>query len=236
MKRLILAATLALPLLAQPPAAPRERTTKLMHLKYADPQAIQTLVSQFGVNVIANSPMKAMTIEGFPDKLMAAEAAIQQLDIAPKDIELTVHLVIGSDKPAANAVAVPADIRDVITQLKSTFTFKEYRMLDVLILRTRAGSAADTTGILDVSMNPPRLSTFSIRNATVSEDGTTVRIDRMHAGVRIPVAPTQGKANYTDTGIDQDVDVKEGQKIVVGRSSLEGPAQALFVILTAKVL
>jgi hypothetical protein len=235
MKRLILAATLALPLLAQPQQS-QERTTKLVHLKYADPQALRSLIAQFGVTVMPESGMKVMTIEGTPQHIAAAEAALQQLDVAPKNVELTVHLVIGSEKPAMSAVAVPADIRDVITQLKNTFTFKEYRMLDVLTIRTRAGSPADTTGILEAGQNAPRLSTFSIRNATVSDDGATVRIDRMHAGVRIPVAPAQGKANYTDTGIDQDIDVKEGQKVVVGRSSLDGPAQALFVILTAKVL
>jgi hypothetical protein len=32
------------------------------------------------------------------------------------------------------------------------------------------------------------------------------------------------------------VDVKEGQKVVVGRSSLEGPQQALFLVLTAHVI
>jgi hypothetical protein len=77
---------------------------------------------------------------------------------------------------------------------------------------------------------------FSFRNVTISEDGKTVRIDRMHAGLRIPVISPGAKTEYTNTGIDQDIDVKEGQKVVVGRSSLEGPAQALFVILTAKVL
>jgi hypothetical protein len=45
-----------------------------------------------------------------------------------------------------------------------------------------------------------------------------------------------GKVEYRDTGIDQDVDVKEGQKVVVGRSSLEGPEKALFLILTARVI
>jgi len=30
--------------------------------------------------------------------------------------------------------------------------------------------------------------------------------------------------------------VKEGQKVVVGRASLEGPEKALFLILTAKVV
>ncbi len=236
MKRFILAATLVLPLLAQPQQQPRERTTKLVHLKYVDPQQISGIVTQFGVNVVPNSGLKAMTIEGFPDKIMAAEAAIQQLDVEPRNIELVVHFVIGSDQAVAGAPAVPADIRDVIAQLKGTFTFKEYRMLDVLTIRTRVGSSADTSGILESRSNPPRLSQFSVRNTTVSEDGKTIRIDRMHAGLRIPVISPGAKTEYTNTGIDQDIDVKEGQKVVVGRSSLEGPGQALFVILTAKLM
>jgi len=224
---------LTLPLLAQ---TTPQRTTKLIHLKYVDPQSIQTLVSQFGVSVISNGQMKVMTIDGMPDKLAAAEAVIQQLDVEPKNVDLVVQFVIGSDQAIANSSPVPADIRDVITQLKSTFTFKEYRMLDALTIRTRAGSPAETSGILDRSSNPPRLSMFSFRNVTISEDGKTVRIDRMHAGLRIPVVSPGAKTEYTNTGIDQDIDVKEGQKVVVGRSSLEGPAQALFVILTARVL
>ena len=82
------------------------------------------------------------------------------------------------------------------------------------------------------------MSQFSIRNTTVSEDGTTIRIDRMHAGL-IPSpegVSAKESVEYINSGIDQDVDVKEGQKVVVGRSSLEGPQQALFLILTAHVI
>jgi hypothetical protein len=139
----------------------------------------------------------------------------------------------------AGAPAVPADIRDVITQLKNAFTFKEYRMLDILTLRTRTGSDAETSGILN-SAAPPKMSQFSIRNVTVGEDGV-IRIDHMHAGLRIPfrtatTAAQQGKSEYVNSGIDQNVDIKEGQKVVVGRSSLEGPERALFLILTAHVI
>ena len=130
----------------------------------------------------------------------------------------------------------------MITQLKNAFTFKEYKMMDVLTLRTRTGSDAETSGILNAG-TPPKMSQFSIRNVTIGDDGT-IRIDRMHAGLRIPyrqpsavgehAAP--GKAEYVNSGIDQNVDVKEGQKVVVGRSSLEGPEKALFLILTAQVI
>jgi hypothetical protein len=213
-----------------------ERITKLVRLKYVDPDSVQRIISQFGVTVMPSAQMKAMTLSGFPAQIAAAEAALQQLDVAPKNIELIVYFVVGSDQPNLSGSPVPAEIRDVISQLKSTFTFKEYRMLDVLTLRTRAGSSAETTGILDTKTSTPRLSMFSVRNATISEDGTTVRLDRMHAGVRIPIFSQGAKTEYMNTGIDQDIDVKEGQKVVVGRASLEGPEKALFLILTARVL
>ncbi|HXK02697.1 MAG TPA: secretin N-terminal domain-containing protein [Verrucomicrobiae bacterium] len=211
-----------------------QRTTKLVHLKYVDPEALRAIVSQFGVNVVPNSSMKVMTLSGLPPQIAAAEAAIQQLDVAPKDIELVVHFVVGSDQANLVGSPIPSDIRDVISQLKSTFTYKDYRMLDVLTLRSRAGSSAETTGILDSKQSPPRLTMFSVRNTSVSEDGATIRIDRMHAGLRIPTGGQ--KPEYVNTGIDQDIDVKAGQKVVVGRASLEGPEKALFLILTARVM
>jgi hypothetical protein len=237
MKRFLLAALLmALPLAAQQKEVKEERTTKLVHLKYVDPESIRALISQFGVAVMPNSQLKAMTLSGLPGQIAAAEAALQQLDVAPKNIELIAYFVVGSDQTNITGSPVPQEIRDVIGQLKTTFTFKDYRMLDVLTLRTRTGSSAESSGILDARSNPPRLSMFSVRNATVSEDGSTVRLDRMHAGLRIPIVSQGAKTEFMNTGIDQDIDVKEGQKVVVGRASLEGPDKALFVILMARVM
>ena len=248
MKRMILwAVLLAAPLMAQAPAADA-RVNKLLTLKNADPNSVAPMFNQWGVSIVPNNQIKTLSISGPADKVAAVEAAIKQLDAAPKTIELTVYFVVGGDQPNLMGGAVPQDLRDVITQLKGAFAFKDYKMLDALTLRTRAGSSADTSGILNAA-NPPRMSQFSIRNATVSEDGTTIRIDRMHAGLRIPytrregvgtdakgAASAQKSVEYINSGIDQDVDVKEGQKVVVGRSSLEGPQQALFLILTAHVV
>ncbi|HEY1497384.1 MAG TPA: hypothetical protein VGF49_22660 [Candidatus Solibacter sp.] len=236
MKRMILAALLlAAPLVAQ--QQKDEKITKMLHLQFTEPRAIVNLISSYNVQIQFNDSMKVMMLNGLPANVAAAEAAIKQLDVAPKTVELTVYFVVGGDNAAQMAgTPVPADVRDVITQLKGVFTFKEYKMLDVLTLRTRTGSDADTSGILN-SGNPPRMSQFSIRNVTVGDDGS-IRIDRMHAGLRIPFsrASEPGKSDYINSGIDQNVDLKEGQKVVVGRSSLEGPEKALFLILTARVV
>lgn len=232
MKRMILAALLlAAPLCAQSAPQAPQRITKLVTVKYADPNAIVSMIRMW-VDVQYNSDMKRMVISGVPDNVTAAEAAIKQLDVAPKNIDLVVYFLVAGNQPAPS-MAIPASLHDVLAQLKSTFAFKEYGLLDTLTLRTRTGSMAETSGVLDAS-TPPRMTVFSIRSATVSDDGT-IRIDRMHAGLRIPVT-AQSKVDYVNTGIDQSIDVKEGQKVVVGRASLAGPEKALFLILTAKVV
>lgn len=235
MKRLTLAALLiATTLLAQTTATPPpERSTKLVTLKYIDPQAIISMIRMYGVDIQFNREMKVMSLTGPTQSLAAAEAAIRQLDVPSKNIELMVYFVVAGNQPATGG-SIPAELRDVIAQLKSTFAFKEYSMLDTLTLRTRTGSSAETTGVISPPTAPyPKLTMFSIRNATVGEDGT-IRIDRMHAGLRIPLAGP--KVDYLNTGIDQDIDIKDGQKVVVGRASLEGPEKALFLILTARVV
>src|SRR5258708_28226820 len=191
MKRMLLWVLLmAAPVVAQTPA-PDGRVNKLVTLKYAEPNAVAPLFNPWGVNIMPNRQIKTLSISGPADKVAAVEAAIKLLDVAPKTIELTVYFVVGGDQPTLAGGGVPQDLRDVITQLKGAFTFKDYKMLDVLTLRTRAGSSAETSGILNAA-NPPRMSQFSIRNATVSEDGTTIRIDRRHAGLRIPFTRREG--------------------------------------------
>ena len=64
-----------------------------------------------------------------------------------------------------------------------------------------------------------------------------IRLDGLHAGLRIPHQSSTTKQEYIDTGISTEVvDVKEGQKLVVGRSSLEGPDKPMFLTLIAKVV
>ena len=74
-----------------------ERITKLVKLQYVEPRAIPNMVSTYGVTVNFNDSMKVMTLNGFPANVAAAEAAIKQLDVAPKSVELTVYFVVGGD-------------------------------------------------------------------------------------------------------------------------------------------
>jgi hypothetical protein len=234
MKRILLALVLmAAPVMAQTAPDPNEQVQKLVMLKYADSRAIRNLLQNFGVDVRSDEQMKVISLTGHRANVTTAEEAIKQLDVpgaAQKDVELTVYFVLGSDGPMGSAI--PTDLQGTVTTLKNTFPFKNYGLLDVLSLRTRAGVPASTSG----QLSQGRLTSFSVNSAALEGDGTMIQLNNLHAGLKIPFVNKEGVTNYMDTGLHTDVvDVKEGQKLVVGRSSLNGPDTALFLVLIAKV-
>jgi len=239
MKRISIAALLlAAPLMAQadaPKPQPPERVQKLVALKYVDAQAIQNLIRMFNVDVTVNGQMKVVALSGTKEHMAAAEEAIKQLDVpsaAQKNIELTVYFVAGTDQDKGFGNPIPQDLQSTVAQLKNTFAFKNYGLMDVLSLRTRSGVGASTTGWIG-----SRITQFTIRSASLDGDGSMIRLDGLHAGLRTPVSDGPNKINYVDTGISADVlDVKEGQRLVIGRSSMDGPEKALFLVLIAKVV
>jgi hypothetical protein len=54
--------------------------------------------------------------------------------------------------------------------------------------------------------------------------------------MKVPVGSTS-PTSFADTGISTDVDVPEGKKVVVGKTSgLEGSDSALILVISAKVV
>jgi hypothetical protein len=243
---------LALLLLALPLAAQEEKKTetkrsdtmvqKLFVLKYADPQAVENLLRVFGVSIAQIRDMRVLAVSASSETMAAIEDAIKRLDVptaAPANVDLTVYLVVGheGESPAGSA-AMPKDLDSVVTQLKNAFAFKSYSLLDVLALRTRTGEQASTTSsggaVPNGNGSAPVITTFKINNAAVGGDGASIHISRLNANIKMPVMRGVD-LSYTDLGLNTDVDIKEGQKVVIGRLGISKD-QALFLVMTAKIL
>jgi hypothetical protein len=242
----------ALPLAAQEQPKKAEdnkpQVQRVFILKYADPVSISQLLSIFGVQRSPNFTLHALAVSGSPDVMPAVEDAIKRLDVpaaAAQNVELNVYYLVGGDADIPSGGPVPKELDSVVVQLRNSFAFKTYRLLDTLTLRTRTGAGADTSGSPGpVAPGGPAISTqFRMKSAGLSGDGSTLRIDGLKAGVRMPVAaggtnpstPNGPPYQYMDLGLNADVDVKEGQKVVVGRLSVN-KEQALFLVLTARVV
>jgi hypothetical protein len=250
MKRLLFALLLiALPLAAQeaqpkaPPPAAAPRIQKLFLLKYADPTHVANLLGVFNASVRPDSDMHALAVETTSEATMTAiQEAIQRLDVASaasKNIEMTAYLLIGGETAGTEPSAMPKELDSVVAQLKNAFAFKSYRLLDILALRTRVGQRASTSSVgrpMQMGTNMPSpITQFRINSAGIGSDETTVRIDGLNLSIRIPVRSGSGEQfSFSDVGLQADVDIKQGQKVVIGRVSVA--ESALFVVLTAQVV
>ena len=195
----------------------------------------------FDASMIPNTAMHALAVTAYPQTMQSIEEAVARLDTpayATKNIDLTMQLVVGSDSESGGAI--PKDLESVMTQLRNVFPFKNYRLLDVLTLRTRERQKASTDSVGGAmqfgSVTKAVSSSFAINSSSIGQDGVTVRLDGLRAQTRIPIEDaTPGQFSSRDLNLNTDVDIKEGQKVVIGRLGINRE-QALFLVLSAKVV
>jgi hypothetical protein len=214
-----------------------EWPVKMFQVKYANVGQLREVLSVFGAFINADGHLKVLTVRA-PEKILTAiEESIKLLDVPPapvRNFDLTVHLLIASSQPAANAL--PAELDPAIKQLKSIFNYKGYRLLETLLLRTREGQAADLSGNLPSTDSAVPISyEFHINSAWIIPDGKerVFRINNLKLNLRVPI---KGAGGTYGAGITTDIDVREGQKVVVGKANIDNSDSALILVLTAKVV
>lgn len=208
---------------------------KLIEVKYADPDRIARLVQGPGISVRSDSSLHAIVVNGPADAVTEVEAMVKKLDVAPANIELTVYLISGNSRDATDDL--PKDLASTAKQLRGVFPYKSYRILQSFVLRDREnGHGTNTSGSLSAGASY----NFHYRAVTVSS-GTprVVHIDDVNFLAKTPTGSRDAKGNpeYDAATINTDLDIGEGQKVVVGKSNLHGFSEdALILVITAQVV
>ena len=152
---------------------------------------------------------------------------------AVKDVELTVYLLSGVQ--TAGADDVPQDLAAIVRQLHGLFTYKSYKLTESFILLGRQGYAA-TEGVLPGS---GLHYTFSYRRVRLSnEKPYMVHIDGLSISLTGPPVIRDGKVvdRNVIASINTDLDLAEGQKTVVGKSSINAGGDALILVIVPRVI
>ncbi len=249
MKRLLCPVLLTSLALAQALAQDLSRVTRIIEIKHADVNHIAAVMGPFGAGVSPNPQMKVITVNGPTAVVAAIEEAVKKLDVPPQplpNIELTAYLVVASAQPPGGS-PIPADLQPVVNQLKGVLQYQGFRVLDTLLMRTAQGSSAEARGLTSnggVEGQRPGYH-LNIGKAQIISDGPnrTLRLTGMSLNMRIPNAVKGGgplggvsQIQYHDANIKADVDIREGQKVVVGKTSFDTPDTALILILMARVV
>ena len=223
---------------------------KVFEIKYRDPlsllQVIRPLGSGFkGATSSVDREFRTLTVRDFPENIAAIEEAIKRLDTpeaARPDIEFSVHVLIASNL-ASVSEDYPAELADVVKQLKSALRFKSYALMTSGIHRAKQGGGGiENSGVAESKLfssvpTPPNPIFYEYSLDSISIDsasGTpTVQIGRFIFNMRVPLN-LGTSVQYQNVGFRSPVGLRQGEKVVVGSTTMGD--KGLVVVVSAKLL
>lgn len=257
---LVSAAVLApcmLPAAPEPPASTEatERTlptyrvrrpsdvTKVFVLQHVHPSAMADVLRAFPAQIdfAATGPL-AIGVSSAPGVMAVIEETIKRLDVPRphKSIEVTGYLLEARTQPLGSP-NVPSELEAVVTQLKRTFNYAEYRLMDTLIVRgvEDAGLKLEAVGADEQALSGRLHYKLSVAMAEVltAEEGPIVRLRGFKFETRIPIpAPRTIPDPTVAAGVQGDIEIRAGQRVVVGKSGVADPSKAIILVLSARVV
>jgi hypothetical protein len=238
------------------PATEAEKgwVTKVFEIQHQDVGAVVPLISQFGVRLSHSPKLRALAVTGPPQVVEAVGEAIRRLDVPSPNVELTAYLLAATPR-AEESGALPSELEKIAAELRKIFRYQSLRVLDTIVMRVAAGGVARaatvTSSLLTVpglALPPSRL-TLEAFNVMVSLRGERklIRVQplQLNGVVSLPASasttdPQQpvvpASLSQQNVGFDTNLDIPDGQKVIVGKANLGTTENALILVLGARVL
>ena len=203
---------------------------------------IKLLTSGFkGAQLSASNEFRTITVRDFPENIAAIDEAIKRLDTAEAkrpDIELRMHVLLASKEGTQSQY--PADLKDVIGELQTTLSYKDYTLLTSIVQRTRE-SRGERTGYLQgkgsAEIAWPSAGGIEKRISTYQFDARSIALSTTPSGaieIRLGDFTFSLSASNLDSRIQSDLSMRDGEKVVVGTAGFND--KALILIMTAKLI
>ncbi|HWR50917.1 MAG TPA: hypothetical protein VN428_07400 [Bryobacteraceae bacterium] len=204
------------------------KAARVFAIKNGDPEQIAAALRMAGANASVDRRLKMVVVSAEPSLLSDMADIVQKLDVpapAPKSIEITAYLIQASPQ-AAESGPVPTDLEPALKQFRTMFNYQGFKLLDSPILRSREAEEARVGGALSLpATNPVQAAQnrydLTYRPSVVGD--RIIRLERFRIGGQL-------------SSIVTDLEFTDGQKIVVGKSGLEGGDRALIVVLTGRIV
>ena len=219
-------------------AAPKP-VQKLISVKYIDANSVHNLLRNFAPgndwSIESDNRLHVIALRGRPETVATLEEAIKKLDVAPPDFELTVYLI--SSSPQAGD-QLPDALAPTAKQLHGVFAYKGYQLLDSFVLRGSDSQRGNASGTI---LKDGKSSTYYFRYERAAVSGEAPKIVNLHnldLQIRFFTGTFDKNGNPVshDTALNTDVDIRDGQKVVVGKSDVNNGENPLILVVTAKVV
>ena len=221
--------------------------SKVLDVKYRDARSVGNVLRQLGsgfkgASVWADSDFKTITVRDFPENLATMEEALKRLDTpaAPRpNIELHMHVLIASNTGSTTA-EMPAELKDVLTQLRGTLNYKNYELATSVVQRlTETGRGLRGKGTAEISGSPASGGSitlpyeYMINQVTLASTPTGAPILQIGEFTFSTGLIPQGTVDNR-TQVQTALNLRDGEKVVVGTATLGN--RALIIVLTVKLV
>ena len=221
-------------------AADEARVTKIVPVKNGDVGQVYQTVHEVlnGMGLSTRMYQNNVVLSGSAEAVAAAEQLIKNLESAApreRDVDVTGYVVLASAQ-AGEGGAVPADLEPVLKQFRNLLTYKSFRVLDTILLRAKENSEANTEGFLPMPnvSAPAATAKFRVARTTITDD--VVHLKGLVLYVMVPVATAKGQYMNQPISISTDADMKAGQKVAIGKASVDANGAALILVVSANVV
>jgi hypothetical protein len=171
------------------------------------------------------SGLRVLAVSAPPAVVAAIDETIKRLDVPPppaKSVDVTGYILECSAK-SGEALTAPAELEGVVVQLKQTFSYAGCGLIQRLFTR----AVSDGNDFMYASRESIG-GTHNLRGKIqidASQDSTVVRFRQLFF-------QTTGR----EVGFMGSVDVRDGQRVVLGKLGSVEAAKDQILVLTAKIV
>jgi len=227
--------------------------SKVFDVKHRDANSLASVLRQLGsgfkgASVTASSEFKTLTVRDFPENLATIEEALKRLDVpsTPRpNIELHMRVLIASNSSnyvTPPSAELPADLKDVVKQLRETLSYRNYELATSVVQRlTETRMSLRGKGTMEISRassaTGPGVVTLpyeyfvnQVSLGAIEAGGPIVQISDFIFSTGV----TSGSGIDNRTQVETALNLRDGEKVVVGTATFGD--RALVIVLTAKLV
>ncbi len=210
---------------------------EIVRLKYVRAQDIENLLRGYlgPLGFVTSNPRtpSVLSIGDTPENVDKILAAIREIDTKPADVLYTVQLVFGSEDDAATDAELKND--PIIKELGKLLRYKGYTLLDATLVRTVNLENSE------VQFGPKAEFELALRpevtgDAKAPVIKSQVRLRHIAWPGRAETDTMKAAPAVVKTLVESTLNVKSGDRTVVGVSKLDGGAKGLILIISAKIV
>jgi hypothetical protein len=219
----------------------RQFKSKIFEVKYREPSSLANVLRQLGsgfkgAGISANNEFNTLTVRDFPENLATIEEAIKRLDTpaAPaSSVQMHMHVLLASNRSGpAPAEEIPGELKDVITELRGTLTYRNYELVTSVLQRlTETNRALTGSGLAQI---PGESGVSKVSYEYYVNQLSFVPSASGAQGIQIQDFTFTLSGEGIRGRVQTALNLRDGEKVVVGTATIND--RALIVVLIPKIV